>query len=134
VGGAADGTAVGPGFAVWDGAAAGGTTEIVGVAGWAVIGVTGAPGFAAGTAAVGGTVAGLIAVGAETVGATATGPGAEGAGAGLVRAAFVVASLACDSAASAAASASEAPLIWRRTFTATSSGMELECVFFSVTP
>jgi len=55
--------------------------------------------------------------------------GAGAVGAGLVRAALAAASFACDSvfaADCAADSSSEAPLIFARTFTATSSGMELE--------
>jgi hypothetical protein len=90
-------------------------------------GAAGGTGFAAGTAAAGGATAtgGLAGVGVD--GAAATGAGAVGAG--LVRAALAAASLACDSvfaAASAADSLSDAPLIFARTFTATSSGMELE--------
>jgi hypothetical protein len=66
----------------------------------------------------------------------ATGSGAGGAG-GRIRAAFAADSLASFSALaafSAAASASAAPRMRSRTFRATSSGIELECVFFSVTP
>jgi hypothetical protein len=100
-------------------------------------GPEGTAGFACGTTAEGaGAAGGFITAGAETVGAAAegdTGPGASG----LLRTPRVAASLACASlfsAASAADSASEAPLICLRTFTATSSGIELECVFFSATP
>ena len=102
-------------------------------------GPEGAAGFAGGTTAEGaGAAGGFITAGAETAGAAAEGDTGPGAGAaGLLRTPRVAASLACASlfsAASAADSASEAPLICLRTFTATSSGMELECVFFSVTP
>ena len=76
----------------------------------------GVAGFAAGATAAGGATETGGLVGAETDGAAAAGAGAEGAG--LVRAA-----LAADCAVD---SSSEAPLIFARTFTATSSGMELE--------
>ena len=84
-------------------------------------------GFAGETVAAGGTAAagGLDGAGAEAEEAAV--PGAVGVG--LVRAAFAAASLACDSVLAAdwaADSSSEAPLIFARTFTATSSGMELE--------
>ena len=62
---------------------------------------------------------------------------AAGATAGLIRAALAAASFASFSAlavASAAASASATPCRCSRTFSATSTGIELECVFFSVTP
>ncbi len=89
----------------------------------------GVAGLAAGTVAAGCAAAagGLAGAGVETDGAAATGAGAVGAG--LVRAALAAASLAWDSAFAAdcaADSSSEAPLIFARTFTATSSGMELE--------
>lgn len=54
-----------------------------------------------------------------------------------MRAALAAASLASFSAlalASASASAAACPEISLRTFSATSAGIELECVFFSVTP
>ena len=84
-------------------------------------------GFAGETVAAGGTAAagGLAGAGAEAEEAAVTGA----VGVGLVRVAFAAASLACDSALAAdcaADSSSEAPLIFARTFTATSSGMELE--------
>ena len=87
----------------------------------------GGVGFITGTVAAGAVAAagGLAGAGAEADGAAATGA----VGAGLVRAAFAAASFACDSALAvvcAADSSSEAPLIFARTFTATSSGMELE--------
>jgi hypothetical protein len=66
-----------------------------------------------------------VGAGAEADGADATGA----VGTGLVRAALAAASFACDSALAAdcaADSSSEAPLIFARTLTATSSGMELE--------
>jgi hypothetical protein len=93
-------------------------------------GAGGVAGFAAGTVAAGGGAAtgGLAAgVGTETDGVAATGAGAVGPG--LVRAALAAASLAWDCAVAAdcaADSSSEAPLSFARTFTATSSGMELE--------
>jgi hypothetical protein len=67
-----------------------------------------------------------VGAGAEADGAATAGAGAV---AGLERAALAAASFACDSAFAvdcAADSSSEAPLIFARTFTATSSGMELE--------
>jgi hypothetical protein len=82
-------------------------------------------GFAGETVAAGGTAAAGGLAGAGAKGAATTGA----AVAGLVRAALAAASLACDSAFAAdcaADSSSEAPLIFARTFTATSSGMELE--------
>lgn len=61
-----------------------------------------------------------------------------GAGAaGFRKAALAAASLASLSAlalASASASACAWPCMDARTFSATSAGIELECVFFSVTP
>jgi hypothetical protein len=53
-----------------------------------------------------------------------------------MRAALAAASFAAVSAfaAASAASASACPNMFLRTFSATSSGIELECVFFSVTP
>jgi hypothetical protein len=71
---------------------------------------------------------------AATPGAAATGGGGV---TGRIRAALAAASFASFSAlaaASALASASAWPKMFLRTFSATSSGMELECVFFSVTP
>jgi hypothetical protein len=56
---------------------------------------------------------------------------------GRILAAFAAASFASFSAlaeASAAASASACPKMFLRTFSATSTGIELEWVFFSVTP
>jgi len=101
---------------------------------------TGAAGAAEGGAwtgavAGGGAIAGLAAAG----GAAAGGGGADTAGAvaGRIRAALAAASRASLSArafSSAAASASAMPFRCLRTFSATSSGIELECVFFSVTP
>jgi hypothetical protein len=85
----------------------------------------GGAGFAAGTVAAGGAAAAGGLAGAEAEEAAVTGA----VGVDLVRAAFAAASLACDSALAAdcaADSSSEAPLIFARTFTATSSGMELE--------
>jgi hypothetical protein len=76
-----------------------------------------------------------VTAGDGEVGATAVGAG--GTTVGLLRAALAAASFDCASdlaLASAAASASDAPFIFWRTFIATSSGIELECVFFSVTP
>ena len=109
--GAVTGTATG-GFGTTGAATGAVTTGAVGFA----IGVTGATGFAAG--------------------ATLAAGGAAGA-AGLILAAFAAASFASLSAltaASAWASASACPSRFLRTFSATSTGIELECVFFSVTP
>jgi hypothetical protein len=67
----------------------------------------------------------------------ATGAGAAGRETGAGRAAFGAASLGSASTfagTSGAGSVSASPLIFLRTLTATSSGIELECVFFSVTP
>jgi hypothetical protein len=89
----------------------------------------------AGATAGGGTRAG--AAGFGTTGAAAAGAAVTGAAAGLMRAAFAAASFASFSvlaAASAAASASAIPWRCLRTLSATSTVMELECVFFSVTP
>ena len=107
--GAIDTGAVGAAAAGATGLAAGATGDAIGAA-------LGAAGFTA------------------TLGAAAT--GAEGA-AGRIRAALAAASFTAVSAfaaASAAASACACPKMFLRTFSATSSGIELECVFFSVTP
>ena len=119
------------GFAAGGAATAGSAgAGTLGAAGAAAAGASGTTVFAAGTAGTAG------ATGFTATGATLTGGGAATA-AGLVRAAFAAASFASFSAlaaASAFASSSAAPRIFLRTFTATSSGIELECVFFSVTP
>ena len=98
------------------------------------IGAAGGAGLAVG-ATSGATWATLGAAGfTATLGAAATGAGAA---TGRIRAAFAAASFASFSAlaeASAAASASACPKMFFRTFSATSTGIELECVFFSVTP
>ena len=112
--------------------AGGAATAGVGAAG---AGATGAAGLAAAGAAVPatGAAAGATGFGGTAAGAAATG----GATAGRIRAAFAAASFASFSDlafASAAASASATPWRCLRTFSATSAGMELECVFFSVTP
>ena len=112
--------------------AGGAATAGVGAVG---AGATGAAGFAAAGAGVTATVAtaGAAGFGGATAGAAAIG----GATAGRIRAAFAAASFASFSDlafASAAASASATPWRCLRTFSATSAGMELECVFFSVTP
>ena len=97
-------------------------------------GAAGAAGLAAG-ATGGATGAALGAAGfTATLGAAATGAGIA---VGRIRAALAAASFASFSAlalASAAASASACPKMFLRTFSATSTGIELECVFFSVTP
>ena len=105
------------------------------VAGAAGVG-GGAAGFAAG--ATDGATCGVFGAAgagfAATPGAAATGAGGA---AGRILAALAAASLASLSAlaaASAAASSSACPEIFLRTFSATSAGIELECVFFSVTP
>jgi hypothetical protein len=96
---------------------------------------TGATGAATGVSVVPG-----VTIGAGGFTATlAPGAAATGAGgaAGRIRAALAAASFAAASAfaaVSAAASASACPKSFLRTFSATSSGIELECVFFSVTP
>jgi hypothetical protein len=74
---------------------------------------------------------------AGVAGVLEIGVGAGGTTVGRLRAALAAASFACASdlaLTSAASSASEALFNFWRTFTATSSGIELECVFFSVTP
>jgi hypothetical protein len=142
------------------GFAAGGTT--VGVPTGAVTGAFGTTGTiagpadtgAAGAAAAGATGRATDTTGAATdvavvlgatvgaggftatlaVGATATGAGGA---AGRIRRALAAASFATASAlaaVSAAASASACPKSFLRTFSATSSGIELEWVFFSATP
>jgi hypothetical protein len=138
------GVAVGAVGAVGGGAAAGfaaggslagarASTVAAGPDGTACGGLGGTP--VAGATAGGGTRAG--AEGFGTAGGTAAGAAVTGAAAGLMRAAFAAASFASFSAlaaASAAASASAIPWRCLRTFSATSTVMELECVFFSVTP
>jgi hypothetical protein len=95
----------------------------------------------AGATPAGGATAttGAAGLGATVTGAAtgAGGAGATGAVAGLIRAALAAASFASFSAlaaASTAASASATPWRCLRTFSATSTVTELECVFFSVTP
>jgi len=123
------------------GAAAGGVagfaTGATGAAAGAAGGALGAAGLGAGATAAGARTAG--AWGAGGAGAAAgltvtgcwgatTGAGAggfTGAGAGLA---------ASGAGAAAGASGSGVPCSFRRTFSATSTGMELEWVFFSVTP
>jgi hypothetical protein len=118
------------------------TGTIAGPAGNGAAAAAGATGRA--TDATGAATGAGVALG-TTVGAggfTATlalGAAATGAGgaAGRIRAALAAASFAAAStfaAVSAAASASACPKRFLRTFSATSSGIELECVFFSVTP
>jgi len=128
--GDAAGTAVTGGLGATTGAAtgvlaAGATGAAAGAAGFTTGGTVtgGATGAAAGAAGF-----------ATTLGAAATGVGGA---AGRIRAALAAASFATASAfasASALASASACPKRFLRTFSATSSGIELECVFFSVTP
>jgi len=92
----------------------------------------GATGLATGT--TGGTTCTALGAAGLTALGVATGAGAA---AGRMRAALAAASFASFSvlaAASAAASASACPKMFLRTFSATSTGIELECVFFSVTP
>ena len=94
-----------------------------------------------GLAAFGGATAGpgvcpdVITSAAGLVATTAGGAGASGAAVtgGFRAAAFTAASFAARSDSSAA-SAFASPCKRSRTFTATSTGMELEWVFFSVTP
>src|SRR5271169_6099672 len=111
------------------------TGAVAGALGAGAAGATaGATGFATG-ATDGAIDATAGAAGfATTPGAAATG---DGGAAGRIRAALAAASFAVASAfaaASAAASASACPKMFLRTFSATSSGIELECVFFSLTP
>ena len=106
------------------GAVAAGVAETDGATGVAEADVVG---FAAGTVAGGGATGAEGLAAAAGDGAAATGAGAVGAG--RVRAALAAASFAWDSdlaADCAADSSSDSPLIFARTFTATSSGMELE--------
>jgi hypothetical protein len=81
-------------------------------------------GFDVGAVAAGGATE----TGGRAAGDGADAIGADAEGAGLVRAALAAASFACDSALAAdcAVDSSSEPLIFARTFTATSSGMELE--------
>ncbi|HXJ05836.1 MAG TPA: hypothetical protein VNH65_12095 [Candidatus Acidoferrum sp.] len=86
------------------------------------------------TGATGGAT--CVALGAAGLAALGVATGA-GAATGRIRAALAAASFASFSvlaAASAAASTSACPKMFLRTFSATSTGIELECVFFSVTP
>lgn len=147
-GGLVDGVAGATGFA-----AGGATACVIAGVGVGAFGTTGATAGATDAGAAGGAGAtGLAAGGAagDTVGATCTALGSAGFAAtldaaatgatgavGRILAALVAASFASLSAlaaASAAASVSAWPKIFLRTFSATSSGIELECVFFSVTP
>ena len=133
------------------GAGGGACTGALGTAGAGVAATGVATGAAAGAAgagaagaAIGGGVAaaGLAATGAGAAGAGADGGAATegaavGATAGRILAALAAASFASLSAlalASASASALATPCRCARTFSATSTGIELECVFFSVTP
>jgi hypothetical protein len=105
------------------GAAAGGTGRAAGTTG-----ATGVRVLLGATVDAGGFTA-TLALGAATTGAAGA--------AGRIRAALAAASFRAASAfaaVSAAASASACPKSFLRTFSATSSGIELECVFFSVTP
>ena len=93
-------------------------------------------GFVAAGGGVAGATAGVWAAGgwlgtAGATGLTAAGAGAAGAGA---TGRFAAALAAASFAAASAASASAVPRMAWRTFSATSTGIELECVFFSVTP
>ncbi len=127
---------------------------MAGVVGEDIVGVGGTASFAAGrtvgstlgmTAGAGGRIAGggvAMAGGTAATGGGAIGAagfaatGAEGAGTvpvGLRSAAFAAASLAVRSDSSRA-SASASNFRRSRTFSATSTVIELECVFFSVTP
>jgi hypothetical protein len=97
-----------------------------------------------------GAIAGLGATATGAEGAGATGRGATGAAAGAGVACFNAGGVAGRAGAGAAAltavsfssfsllglstSTSLPPRIFLRTFSATSAGIELECVFFSVTP
>ena len=87
----------------------------------------GAPAAVDGTAGRG-AAAGVAAPGA--IAGLGTAAGIAGAGAGLVRAG----ALGLAEVAAGAGSPSGSPCNFLRTFSATSTGMELECVFFSATP
>jgi hypothetical protein len=114
----------------------------VGAAGFVAAGPLGDPGVGAGLAGVAGLCAGatggFAVAGAAGLAITEGATAATGGGAaGLIRAAFAAASFASFSAlAAASACASWSACPWRclRTFSATSTGIELEWVFFSVTP
>jgi hypothetical protein len=128
VAGGADGRRGAPGCGAGGLTACGaGAEDVAETDGAAGVAEAGTVGFDVGAVAAGGaTETGGRAAGAGADGADATGAGAEGAG--LVRAALAAASFACDSALAAdcAVDSSSEPLIFARTFTATSSGMELE--------
>ena len=142
------GVGVGAGGLAAGGALGGVTGVATGFGGpGAALGAEGAGAGAGGAAGAAGLAAGVAVTGAAGFGAAATGAaagaraGAAGAATGRILAALAAASLASFSAfavaaaaASAAASASAWPKIFFRTFSATSAGIELECVFFSVTP
>ena len=100
-------------------------------------GAIGAAGFAgAGACAAGACAAGACGATGACGGAGAAGLAANGAcGAAAGASGFAAGSAGSFAAgASTASSASAEPCNCRRTFSATSTGIELECVFFSVTP
>lgn len=156
--GGAEGTVLAPagvGFAATGWGVAAGRT--IGFAGGATVGADAAGRAGAGGAAgagfstgAGGTTAGATGFattggGATTGGAAATGAGgaatAGGCGeateGGFKRAALAAASFAAFSATAFCSAATSASAISRkclRTLTAASTSIELECVFFSVTP
>jgi len=129
------------GTAVLSGAEAAGRTPAAGAAGGGTFGATPGAGLGTGrgaTAAAGSTTAGAATTAGAGAGGTAGGAkGLAGTAAGRERAALAAASLATFSAtasASAWASASATARKCWRTLTAADSSMELEWVFFSVTP
>jgi len=122
-----DGIGTAGGAAAAAGFAAAGTA---GAAGFTTAGAAGAAGFVAARAAGRGAGgAGVVCL----VMAFSTSPGLEI----LERSILVLISLAAGRAARfslAEDAASAWPRKWRRTFSASSAPMELECVFFSLTP
>ena len=153
-GGFVRGTGGATGFAAW-GTAVGGPAGAVtgafgmtgtiagpvdtGTAGAAAAGATGRTTGATGAATGAGALLGVTAGAGGFTATLALGTAATGAGGagGRIRRALAAASFAAASAfraVSAAASASACPKSFLRTFSATSSGIELEWVFFSVTP
>lgn len=127
--------------AVFSGAAAEGRTPTAGADGGGTFGATPGAGFGTGggaTAAAGSTTAGAATTAGAGAGGMAGGAvGLAGTAAGRERAALAAASLATFSAAAEASAWASASAMARkcwRTLTAADSSMELEWVFFSVTP
>ena len=125
-GGAGFGAAAGEDVA---GAGGAGATGLAAAGAGVALGAGGACGLGGAAAGVGGW--GCVA-GAEAAGFAAT--GAVGAGAATGGLAMGFGGSAGGATAGDAGSGSAVPCNWRRTLSAISTGIELEWVFFSVTP